>query len=954
MRRIVNVTFADDLIEAALGEASDPCKLIFPTEISAAQARQRFMPDWRLQDCEFLSMKEFKNSLLLPPGPVASDDRRLLCLYQSLSEEDREYFHSGGYFDIVEWGNHFFQLFEELSDECVDPDALRDTATSFGLVLLGWQEQYLDRILDVRARYREILDQSGLCDPIFSRRIEAFLPPTGHCRYIFVNQYYYSKLEKELLTALEKEGNELVIIFQTDGQGSGTEQLESPQVALERINAQDIRTKKVEVIERENEDQMVLTFLEYLVPASEESVIVDSQFYSKHYRRLFSPEYFAASQSQSMVETGIYAFLQILFTQLKALDATQKKIYVPLRQIVAACCQPGFLRYYRPDWGRRERSELLEEARQLLSQDILYVDSSLELFQTVGLKGIYERLPELLKSHFDLLTKLASVGTPAELIGIIDAPGGLSIQAMCAEPELLYSDVLERFYERLANFASLTHIPVVSDWQGLFASKGIALAANILQLFLEALTSAAIRYKTSPSPEGKRFDISNLLDLRDLSYDTTVFFHAIEGQYPSNPAPAWLFNEYQRGKLGLKNYAELREREHYYFFRQIFTSQKVYLFTYRDQEKDIEPGSFVTELLAALAGDNLAGILAESQAPTPTVRDLYLARAQNCSQEQGISPASDQCASLQDLRERPNEFFVLPPDPEDDLGPECQLEASYQSISQLDKNPFVWYIKYHGKLQRVELRPEETISRKLHGALLHDYMARVLTRLAGEHRQVSELAPVLDSQMMLTSELTKLIGASLYHFKLPKNYNHEFLTSVIFDRLAGSMREFFKDFLVPQLQDTSFELIPEDAERTAFREPHKVLLTREVDGVEYKLAIRGIADLRMESPQRNLIVDFKTGSHDADQLMLYEFYYYLLNGEYNNQELFSTFWMILDEKHEETTSEEKREKWRDRLAQDLVDVITKGYGQGKNVQARQELRGITRADLYHPAAGGAQ
>lgn len=113
MRTLINITFSEDLTEAALAQVRDSGILVFPTRISASKARQRFMAGWALQDCEFVAMEDFKDSLLLPPAPAVSDDKRMLCLYQALSAEDRDYFHISGYFDVVSWGNHFFQFFEE-------------------------------------------------------------------------------------------------------------------------------------------------------------------------------------------------------------------------------------------------------------------------------------------------------------------------------------------------------------------------------------------------------------------------------------------------------------------------------------------------------------------------------------------------------------------------------------------------------------------------------------------------------------------------------------------------------------------------------------------------------------------------------------------------------------------------------------------------------------------------
>ncbi len=952
MHRIINVSFAEDPIQTALENISDPCQLIFPTKISAATARQRFMSNWELQDCEFLSMDELAGSLILPPGPCASDDKRMLCLYQALTEEDRQHFHIGGYFDVVEWGNHFFQLFAEVADECVPITHLEDPFGTCEINLLSWQEDYLARVLAVRSRYRDMLGSLGLSDPIFFRQPSQIEVPRSGCRYIFVNQYYFSKLEKEMLAALEKAENEVLIITQGLAGQFDRDSLRNRPLDLKALQRGDLRTHKISVIESANQDQMVLSFLACHAPVRQElkgsGVIVDTRFYQSHYRHWFDPRQFAVGQARSMVQSGIYAFLQTLQKHLAALRTTATQTFLPLRMLLDACSQEGFLRYYQALWGEQERKALLDEFRSLFNQDILYVDTDLGLFEQLQDKGAYPLLRQILVPHFQLLDTLGAVASPAGLVALIDAPEGLAVQNMCSREELDYSDVLEQFYERLSNFASLERIPVVSSWQGLFGCEGAALGGNTLQLWLESLASAQLRFKARPEESAARFAISNLLDLRDLQYDKLVVFHAIEGEYPSAPAPVWLFNENQRERLGLKSYPLLRERDRYYFFRQVFNSGELLIYTYRNQEKDIEPGSFVTELQHFMSACQLPGVEFQTIEANPPMTALFLSRKDINT---GLSLACDASDCGLDWS-NPDGFFVLPPAPELDFGPKHQLTASYQSLSNLDKNPFAWYVSQHRKIRKIDLHPEETISRKLFGALLHGFLSRVLRSLPQRPLTVRDLTAVMDSPEQLRSHLDALISDSLYLYKLPQNYNHEFLTGVISECLVSSIRQFYRGFLLPKLGTRQFRLIPEEERVDLTDEDYRILLRESLDGNEYLLRIRGIADLRVESPEENIIVDFKTGSHHEDQLHFYEWYYYLLDEEYDSTPLSSSFWMILEHKTEDKTDPAKRDKWRERMRSCLIRCLDSGYPQGTNAQNRRELRNITRADLYRPPTGG--
>ncbi|HCM15196.1 MAG TPA: hypothetical protein DHW79_04485, partial [Candidatus Cloacimonas sp.] len=114
--------------------------------------------------------------------------------------------------------------------------------------------------------------------------------------------------------------------------------------------------------------------------------------------------------------------------------------------------------------------------------------------------------------------------------------------------------------------------------------------------------------------------------------------------------------------------------------------------------------------------------------------------------------------------------------------------------------------------------------------------------------------------------LQSLSNSSEFYYKIPKNYNEEFLNSIISERLAISMKEFYYRFLLPRLQNTSFELIPEGA-RPEDEKAFKELCRIEYEGKEYVLKIKGRADLRIHSPQMRYIVDFKTGSANSAQLL---------------------------------------------------------------------------------------
>ncbi len=193
----------------------------------------------------------------------------------------------------------------------------------------------------------------------------------------------------------------------------------------------------------------------------------------------------------------------------------------------------------------------------------------------------------------------------------------------------------------------------------------------------------------------------------------------------------------------------------------------------------------------------------------------------------------------------------------------------------------------------------------------------------------------------------------LYLYKIPQNYNHEFLVSIISDNLVESIREFFFEFLKPRLQEVSFRLIPEEEFMTKEESEGRKLVCVTHGDRDYSLWIHGKADLRVECPELNYIVDFKTGNGDDGQLIFYEWLYYLLDEAWQGKELQSLFWLVFSqETGGKKITDKRRQDWREGLEDSFKDVLDRGFTLGKKAGDREKLAAVTRADLFRADKGG--
>ncbi|MCB5247991.1 MAG: hypothetical protein LHW57_08210, partial [Candidatus Cloacimonetes bacterium] len=112
-------------------------------------------------------------------------------------------------------------------------------------------------------------------------------------------------------------------------------------------------------------------------------------------------------------------------------------------------------------------------------------------------------------------------------------------------------------------------------------------------------------------------------------------------------------------------------------------------------------------------------------------------------------------------------------------------------------------------------------------------------------------------------------------------------------------------------------------------------------------------DLRIECPELNYIVDFKTGNRDDDQLIFYEWLYYLLDPDWEARDLDSRFWLIFkSETAGGKITPKRREDWRSKMAEALSDCLERGFTLGEKAGDREKLARITRADLFSLGKGG--
>ena len=928
--KVISIPINEDLQNYAINSICGSSVLVFPTRAAADHARHIHRGRKGLQDSLFLSMEDFKDCLILPDNPVLMDEKRLLSLYLVMGEELREFFHLLSYADVIEWGNRFFTFFEELAEEGIDPATLEEKKDAGDFYMQMWQETYLEKILQIRCDYQSYISALGFTDKIFYTKEESIVIPWENRQVIFVNQYYYSNIEKLICGKLEESGNAVTVLYHGLRVSEGNESWKAERFNLGDTLETMVDKPVIKVIQCENEDQMALSFLAMHAGDVNDAagVIIDSSFYAKSYSAYFDADHFRFPNAIPMSNTNLYQMLNGIHQGVLAMSKTGG--YLPMALLNKLLSAQWFMAYYIPGISELQINSVWLEVNALMQNDFLYVDEHVFDSESKSCLRI------IVCGFISMVRSFTAIKNISQLCALIDSPGVLELDRLITAQESEYTDIKSCFWERIANFAAIDKMEIVPTWTEVYKEEGCG--AGLLELLLSFIKSAMLSYRKLDKPN-KQWEISNLLDSRNRTFSRVAFFQLIEGLLPGNPSPVWLFNETQRLKLGLKSYSDIREWERYYFLRLVLSTQEVQCYTYKNLERDISPSSFLGELM------QYEGLLEISNIkPVVKMKDIYsqLLAASAGSWMQDAATIQDCC--FQPLPEK--DFFSLPANPEKDIPEGGILKASASGILQFIRNPFLWYLEYKSNISNYAYEAEETISPKLFGNIMHAYFAGILGAEAGKHDGLDRLERLFGDADTLQVELGKLLNSPQFKYQIPKNYNADFLTEIIAAKLAESLNQFFSKWLKQNLQNRSFVLIPESEQMTKQERKYRKLGAVMVAGKEYSVALHGKADLRIETEYEAMIIDFKTGNRDVRQLIIYEWVYYLLDGIMPEDRLKSIFWNILDTKEmRENISPEKRENLKTEILDTFVDCLQHGYGQGKKGADRQRLQHISRSDL---------
>ncbi|MDZ4120979.1 MAG: hypothetical protein U1C33_01065, partial [Candidatus Cloacimonadaceae bacterium] len=445
--------------------------------------------------------------------------KRLLSLYRILSPEEKEYFHINSFDDMITWGGRWLEFFGELKEELIDPGQLNTICIERGMNLQSWQEDFLERILQIYQRYDRHITALGFDDEIFLGLRGEIIMPSQYERFVFVSQYYYSGLEKKLINHLEDSGRQVTILFQ------GTQdQIDEDKLSLGNLDLALVLkagkhcAKHIEILRTATEDQMILCFLKNAgrkEAIETPGLIIDRLFFHKPYSHLFEPQEYGYRTSLPLMDTPLAQMLNTIATHLEALIRENGMDYLPLRELRESLSQKWFWQYFQVP--EPQGLQIHKELDKLIEEDYLYVDTDLRLFALMAdRKKHFAHLAAFLKVYFALLQSFDAVLSIAGLFDLVDTEGNLQTQVLNQGDLSAKTDIMAKFWERSANFLAIEELGIVADWHEIYGGEPHQVPVGIIRLFLQYLKTATLSYRLSSSASSS-WRISSLMDSRNQS-----------------------------------------------------------------------------------------------------------------------------------------------------------------------------------------------------------------------------------------------------------------------------------------------------------------------------------------------------------------------------------------------------------------------------------------------------
>ncbi len=923
MSKIKIIGFDKNIFEKAMfDENRENTTYIFNSQIEASKAQSFFQKKIGFTENQFLVLSEWEENILDSDYPILKEDRRLIAFYNSLSDENKRFFKISDYFQSVKFAYKFFNFWEEFAENLLNDSVLKIKFDNEYIFENENQMETFRMLKSIKNAYKIFINKKNFSDKIFQS--EDFKITKIDSDLIFINIRNFTELQKKIVEEFEKQGFTAKIYFWGDDQVFNKSKLSLNSFSFKDLD--NLSQKNISIYIGNNADN---SFYDFLENGNNSDFLIDFNLEESPYYHLLNSDSFDFGNSVSFRESPIFLFFTTLNSLLHDLiyEKNENQYLIPIYSLINAIKEKRFAKYFLED---NSDEYLIPDVISFLNnlwddKSLRYLDLSNQVLKYFKRKS---DICDYIKNITGLLYSILSIKNIKDFCDFIGKNEPIEIEKIITEDEIKKYNFLELFYRALADFSVIEDIIEIKNRDKMFhpskfKDKNIAVSQGIIRLFLEYLKSKNSRveyHKNEKKIKISQFDKTDYVFRKNIA-----ILNLIESNLPSKRQNRFFWTEYQRGKLGLKTIEDISLENKYRLYQMISLANSSHLYTYNDPEENIEISSFVEELRL-----DVAGIKIFKNTKNYSYRKLV-----------ETNFLSNGKIKINPDYKTDKKFYSFEFDEHI-----FEQSFSYYSLQMLMKNPFMFFLNKL-KINEIEVTDEQYFSNKFLGILIHSVLNNNWQRILEAHNSATfkHDFTLFENNGNIEKSLKSYIENNpFYYFQIPHNFSARYFDLIIKPIIIENSTFFFKKF--GEKFNFNNELITVFSEKNdEHQKSSEKIIFPKNDGLTSDIKIKVRADLRVESKNNKVIIDYKTGLGSDDQLLIYERYYYD-NFENLKSAIFSFFEKKFNNEIESKNREKKFNKLREKLEETFLTIKSDGFSIPTKSYNSFDSEDLSRTDIF--------
>ncbi len=538
--------YQQDLFKEIIGQEAEV--YLFKNYQDLKEAVRIYQPEPLQKQSLFLTVKEFKNRLFSSDQIVIKEEKLPLILFSVLTAEEKSELRLDSYQDIYQFSQRFFDYFK----------LKQNYRLSRFNELADWQQERVQRLNKIKARYQKKLAELGYLDQLLLKEEKnlntGFL--SDYQNINFFNILDFTPYFKDLLQELSQDFNVELHLQLKEGD------FDEDNLELKKITLPEISKNKFEIRKNNSILKSLAALLNELSLSDAAAEIIDPA--EKIETADILSQKLDLARYKSLQETEAYIFLESLY-QLYQQGKKGADILIELEELYSLTGQKLFR-----DWLKLDAESLLQ-IKNLIGDDYYYLDQDL----------IEQQLPSL----DELLLFLKQIRKIKDTAGLVELLSELFNFLLKDQPQ----EITEKFNDSLLELQSVEEMGIVTNWQDYYSDRG----AGLFALFLNHLKFKNLAL--AADEDAVQFLSSD--NTAQKQHQKILFNSCIQKEFTLKKDGLLFLSEKQLQDNGLQLKHKQLLLKKYNFLRHLFSADKAVIFTVENEDQNISPAVILEELI---------------------------------------------------------------------------------------------------------------------------------------------------------------------------------------------------------------------------------------------------------------------------------------------------------------------------------------------------------------------